>query len=264
MKRSSFGLSLFLILLSLGLFFLGKTGVINTPTGFLQEIFIPIQKTVYAISYSMQHAMGTVLTTFQKEKTIEKLSSENARLLSQVADIEKLKIENEALREQIGAPSPKGSANLIEAHVLGRGEVLILDKGTNHGVSLADFAVTQNILIGKVTQVSPNISQVSFITSPQTQIRARTLKTGASGVLKGNSGSMLFDNVTLEETLELEDVVVSSGDIDGQQGGFPPNLIIGKIVSVDKNESSLFQRAKVESPASMSALQIVFLLSLKK
>ena len=57
--------------------------------------------------------------------------------------------------------------------------------------------------------------------------------------------------------LQKGDLVVSKGDVSrGVQ--VPPNLVIGKIISVNKQTSNLFQTAQVQSLVDVSRLERVF------
>ena len=69
-----------------------------------------------------------------------------------------------------------------------------------------------------------------------------------------------FQNFVLSDKFEKGDVVVTKGNIDEQGNGIPPDLIVGKIISVHKNPSALFQTAEIESLVNVSRLDTVFIL----
>ena len=71
---------------------------------------------------------------------------------------------------------------------------------------------------------------------------------------------MTLDNVLLSENIKVGDIVTTKGDITLKRIGYPPDLIVGKIMSVDKNPSSLFQKARVESFVNLNKLYMVFIL----
>jgi cell shape-determining protein MreC len=51
---------------------------------------------------------------------------------------------------------------------------------------------------------------------------------------------------------------LTKGDISLQNTGYPPDLTIGKIISVSKNPSDLFQKAEISSLIDFSNLEKVF------
>ena len=91
---------------------------------------------------------------------------------------------------------------------------------------------------------------------------AKTSQTNAIGVLKGSgNNTMVLDNVVLSDDLKVGDLVVTAMDQDIKSQGFPPNFIIGKIISVEKNPSSLFQRASLSGLVDVTKLSFVFVIT---
>ncbi len=72
---------------------------------------------------------------------------------------------------------------------------------------------------------------------------------------------MLLDNVLLSEQLNVSDIIVSKGDIDTEGKGFPRNLVVGRVTSIEKKPSALFQTARVKSNLDMSKLSLVFVIT---
>jgi len=67
-----------------------------------------------------------------------------------------------------------------------------------------------------------------------------------------------LDNVVLSDSIAVGDYVVTKGDLTIDNSGYPPSLIVGKIISVEKKSSDLFQRGKVKSLVDFSRLSTVF------
>jgi rod shape-determining protein MreC len=58
--------------------------------------------------------------------------------------------------------------------------------------------------------------------------------------------------------------VVKSGDFvitSGVGGGYPPNVVIGRVSGVTKTEQDLFQHVRVDHLASLSGLENVLVLT---
>lgn len=189
----------------------------------------------------------------------EQIQKENNDLRMQLAKMQETARDNKALHDQFQTtnPSPR---KLIAAAVIGRRQdELFIDKGDQDGIHAGDVVVVKDNLIGKVTKTTPYIAVVTLITNPSTSFTAETAKTAKIGVIKSQGGdSIIFDNVVLSDKLEKNDIVVTKGDVVLQSGGYPPKLVVGKIVSINKKASNLFQSAKVESLVDLSALQLVF------
>jgi cell shape-determining protein MreC len=55
-------------------------------------------------------------------------------------------------------------------------------------------------------------------------------------------------------------LVLTNGDVGLNGSGFPPDLIVGKITSIEKKPSALFQKAEVESFLDFSKITAVFVI----
>lgn len=261
MKNPPFLLFILLIIISLAVVLAETVGLLSPIKRALEYILVPIQKRTFEVSSYIAKQANTLLTTFQKDTLIEKLQEDNVILVSKVAKLDTLRLENEALKTQLGAKRVGDGKPFLEARVIGRKHGIILDKGRLEGVAVGDIAIVKDMLIGKVMNVSERVSVLLPVNSPTSEILARTLETGAEGVVKGDgAGGIVLEHVTLDEKLLETDLVLTSGDIDGKARGFPPHLVIGKIVSIDKKESELFQRAKLKSPIDLEKVGVVFLI----
>jgi rod shape-determining protein MreC len=116
-------------------------------------------------------------------------------------------------------------------------------------------------LVGRVTQIEDHFSKVLLVSNKSMSFSAKTSETGANGIVRGTgNGNVIFDNVLLSDTLKVGDVVVTSGEVDINGKGFPPDLIVGKITSVEKNPSNLFQKASIAPLVDFRKLTNVFVL----
>jgi rod shape-determining protein MreC len=260
MQKRSF-VSYFLVFFILSLLLVGasKTGFLNPLDSFFKDIFSPFQALTYQTF--------TKITDFGQNAEIESLKAQNFALTKKLVDQNKLIGDNKALRDQFQTENPK-STNLVSADVVGApgfipgfstAETLILDRGINDGVKLGDAVVYQNNLVGKITQATANLSDVTLLTNSSSLFTAKTLETQAKGVIKGQGGGeVILDNVVLSDSLKKDDLVLTKGDISVQNAGFPPDLTVGRIISVSKNPSDLFQKAEIQTLVNFSKLEKVF------
>ncbi len=221
-------------------------------TAALQTITLPIQQWVFMASVK---PTGT-LTPQQQ------LQQENNQLRAQLAQMQEIKKDDQALHDQFQTTSP-APQKLLPADVIGfQQNSLLIDKGAVEALHDGDVVVFKNNLVGKITKVTPHISQVTLLSDSSTSFTAQTAKTSANGIVRAlDGGTIVLANVVLSDKLEKNDIIVTKGDLDLRGNGYPPKLIVGKIVSIDKQASSLFQAAKVESLVDVSQLRMVFVIS---
>ena len=259
-KRGKF-FSVFIIffVLAIIIFGLSRTNIFSTPVSLVTSIFSPVQ------SNFLHFAVG--IRSINKSD----LKEENLKLVEQVSDYQKLKEQNKSLLDQFQTLNPK-SSTLLQADVVGAPsfipglsspEYLTINKGLGDNIKVGQAVIFKNNLIGKINKINSNLSQVILITNNKSSFTAQTGgEKSILGVLKGlGSGEMIMDNVLLNETLKNGDLVLTKGDVNLNGEGIPPGLIVGKIISVEKSPSALFQKAQVEGLIDITKLSTVFVIT---
>lgn len=248
-----FSFCIFLLLLAWGIGFVTKTQ--DVP--FVQTIFNPVQYAFIRLFHQ------TTPTT-----ALDKLKAENISLQKQTAKMHLLEADNKALRDQFQTTNP-ASQNLMPVAVIGMPgfipgvtvpDFLIISAGAKDGVTDGQAVVYKDLLIGTITALHPRSAKVQLLTAANVSFAAKTATTGALGIVKGfGNGQVELDNVVLSDTLTVGDMVVSGADAQENGKGIPPGLIIGKITSIDKKSSNLFQKANIQVLTDVTRLSEVFL-----
>lgn len=223
-----------------------------------QFLFAPLQKTV----------LHTTVSIMAKTSP-QDITEENKMLKMQIAKLQLIAQDNTALRDQfhITHPSPH---TLLPATIVGMPsyfpgiaapDELILDKGKQDGVTAGKVVVYRDNFIGTIRISNDHFSLVTVAGNKGTSFTAKTTQTMALGVAKGQgNGQLILDNVVLSESLQVGDTVVTNGDTNLNGEGVLPGLIVGKITSVEKTPSALFQTANVQSLVNIAKLPLVFVI----
>lgn len=249
-RKSAFPVFIVLLIVSLLFFVLSGVGVLKDFTGFLENVTIPLQKTVFDIT--------RVAKNDQSE--LARLKEENNRLAGQIVAQKEMEREIAALRGQFQTTFPV-SRTLLPSRVIGlTGGKLIIDKGSSDKLKKGNVVVLSENLVGQVERVSAHQSLVSLITRDGVSFTSKSLNTASLGVIKGQNGGLVLDNVILAEKLEKGELVVTNGDVDEKGIGLPPGLVVGRIDTVNKKASNLFQSAEVESLVDFGRLETVFVI----
>lgn len=237
MQRNSTSLFISLLVFAGITFFLDRTGALLGVRGIIEGIFAPGQRT-----------MQSILTRNPQEPLPQE----------QLLELEKLKRENEDLRMQLGVTS-RGQ-KLIEAHVLSSSRFFIVDKGSDDGVRVGNTVVFKNIYIGKVITVTARTSRVLLPIEKESILSAKTLVSGALGLVKGEGERAIFAEVTLSENLNENDSVITVGDVDEKGLGVRSGFLIGKVSEVRRSDDELFQQALLVPLIEYKNLENVFIL----
>lgn len=249
-KRKSF-LPTFLILfvLSLLLFILSRAGLLRGFTSFFEVATVPLQRAVF----------GTLHKTDIKTE-IARLKEDNLNLSFQLVKKTETEREVQALRDQFAKTNPSPRTLLPALIIGGTMDKIIIDKGMADSLKKGNVVVVKDNLIGQIEKISEHQALVKLITHDSVSYTAKTLKTESVGVVRGQGGSLLIENVVLSERLEKDDLVVTKGQVDEKGSGFPPGLIVGKITSINKKASNIFQSAEVVSLVHFGNLERVFVI----
>jgi rod shape-determining protein MreC len=166
--------------------------------------------------------------------------AENRRLK---AENDHLRMENIFLKNELNTADRAKALQLFQQHTPSKTiaatvystligpsrKAVFIDRGSVNGVMREMAVVTPDGIIGKVTNVYPNVSEVLLITDLMFAAGVISGKTHAHGTLKGTGTSLCkVDNVASEDKVEPGDWFYTSGD----DRIFPRGMPVGVVKSV--------------------------------
>lgn len=261
MRKGRVPLNIFVVFFTItciifSLSYFGRLSFINS---ILEQFVIPIQRTIIP---------GKTFFSEGENKLLAK-EQEIAQKIVNQAVLEK---EMKALRDQFMTTSPT-SSRLIPAKVIGAPgmipgvtlpEYLIVDKGLNDSVRVGQAVVFKDNLVGKIERTTDYLSRIVLTTSIKFSSTAKIINNDGQspvGVGKGKGGGrMVLENVLLSDKIQEGDIVVTGGEKDINGSGIAPDLLLGKIVTIEKNPSALFQSASIQTLVDPTELSLVFIL----
>ena len=198
------------------------------------------------------------------QERIAELEARNAELERINAELLNRQSDYQLYVEMFNRASQAPQFERVTAAVIGRDtspvfRSIIIDRGTEDGVLPGMPVESARGLVGQVYRASPRAAQVLLITDNISSIAARLSASRATGIVfgSGSSGPLTMEWIDQEAQLEVGDVVLTSG-LGGQ---FPADLVIGRVVALERNEADLFQNATVQPAIDVSDLEIVFVLT---
>ena len=206
--------------------------------------------------------VGWVDRLAQRESEIEALRQENVALRDQIILLREAQIENETLRRQLNFKSAVPNFQLLSAEVIGHDpnnllQYLIIDRGTADGIEPGMPVLAGRGLVGRIAEASASSSKVMLITDPSSSVSALVQRSRATGLVQGYSGhDLVMRYIPQGETVSPGDVVLTAG----LGGNFPKRLVIGQVASVEHRDVMMFQEAKVLPSVSLRDLEVVMVL----
>ncbi|WP_420640838.1 rod shape-determining protein MreC [Candidatus Leptofilum sp.] len=240
-------------------------------SGNLDLLFGFIQDPLTAVASWTSRQTDTVADALSGPRDLDEARTEIEELQAQLEALER---ENEELREIQGEwqilqdlfnrarQTPelrRQTANVIGYDTSPAVRSIIIDKGSEDGLEVGMPVESSRGMVGRIFRTTQNSAQVVLITDNASAIPVRLGTSRATGSLRGRgaTGDLFVEWIDLKFQLEVGEVVLTSG----LGGDFPQDLVIGRVVQIDRNESDLFQQAIVQPATDFDTLEIVFIIT---
>jgi rod shape-determining protein MreC len=168
-----------------------------------------------------------------------------------------LESQNQRMKELLQVKANHADAG-VWAVVIGRGadswwNQILVGKGSNDGVKTGSIVVGPGGLVGRVSYVSPNSSQILLVSDPNSQVGVVISRSRYTGMLKGQS-----QNTAILEFFERDPDVKVGDIVHTSQFStlYPENIPVGRIrsINLDKQPSP---EAIVEFSTPLGLLEYV-------
>ncbi len=264
--KSSFPRSLqtvVILLVVIGLIILALGGYFSPVTNWFSRITVDAQ-TWISDRYMAVVDFLTVprnLASLQQSNT--ELEAEVARLQTQVIDLQQQVTETNILSALVDFARANPEYSYKAGSVIGRDpspflRYVIINIGSNEGILPGMPVVTNKGLVGRVDAVIAEAARVQLVTDAASAVDVR--------LQASNTEAMLAGSVTGELSLNMisQDVVIQAGDVvltSGLGGTYPPNILVGQVVSIRKLQSELFQQAAIQPNVDFTRLQFILVIT---
>jgi rod shape-determining protein MreC len=190
------------------------------------------------------------------------LEAELARLQTQVIELQQKVTETEILSALVDFARANPDYTYKGATVIGRDpspffRYVIINIGSNDNVLPGMPVVTDQGLVGHVDAVIAEAARVQLITDSGSAINVSLPASKTEAMLVGSvTGDLSLDMIPQDAAVQAGDVVLTSG----LGGGYPPNLLVGQVVSVRNLDFELFQQASIQPNVDFARLQFVLVI----
>ncbi len=237
-------------------------GVVGT------QALVPIQR-------GLAETGATTNRFFQAIGEIDRLRAENAGLR---ADNDRLTLENARLAEaaiaarqgakldaaQRALPFKTTAAPVIARDPSGVLKTIVIGAGTDQGVRVDQVVLSEQGVVGRVSEAGSNYAKVVLITDSASTLSALIQTSRSSGIVRGQYGdSLIMEWILQSDPVKPGDIVVTAGLGLGNElrSLYPKGLVIGTVVDVTKAEVSAYQRAVVAPAVDFRKLENVLVVT---
>ncbi len=237
-------------------------GVVGT------QALVPIQR-------ALAETGATTNRFFQAIGEIDRLRAENADLR---AANDRLTLENARLAEaaiaarqgakldaaQRALPFRTTTAPVIARDPSGVLKTLVIGAGTDQGVRVDQVVLSEQGVVGRVSEAGSNYAKVVLITDSASSLSALVQTSRSSGIVRGQYGdSLVMEWILQSDPVKPGDIVVTAGLGLGNElrSLYPKGLVVGTVVDVTKAEVSAYQRAVVAPAVDFRKLENVLVVT---
>ena len=251
------------LLLALGLIGLALGGYLTPVSRILLNPIISAQ-TWIAKRYQAVQSLITQpedVTTLRQQNSA--LEAENSRLQVQIVELQQQVIEAQLLSTLVDYERRHVENLYIAASVIARDvspfmHYVIIDRGSDDGLRKGMPVITQQGLVGSIAAVTAGAARVQLINDPGSSINVILQQSDVEAVLNGQiTGEIELNMISQNATVQPGDLVMTSGI----GGNYPANIVIGQVVTIRNEASSLFQTASVQPAVDFSQLEIVLIIT---
>jgi rod shape-determining protein MreC len=213
---------------------------------------------------------STLTRTTEELAEIQTLRDRNAELeealtvlQSEVVELREIASDYQRLSNLLEYQSTALNQEVVAAEVIAYDESsfirsMVINRGSRDGIAEGMPVVTNQGLVGRITDVIANASRVMLVTDPNSAISARLQTSRAQGSVVGQlTGNLRMIMIPLEAEVQEGDLVITSG----LGGNFPADLVIGQVTSTRQFEFELNQTAEVRSLIDFDSLEIVLVVT---
>jgi rod shape-determining protein MreC len=205
--------------------------------------------------------------------------SENAKLKKEVEDLrtqvvanETAAQENKRLQELLGyVDGPRFPENYsgVATRVVARpptayDQEMLVAAGSESGIQVNDPVVTEEGLVGLVTDVTSNGAKVTLLTDQSSAVSAMVLESGAAGIVRhgpSDPSALILDRVGKDALVQEGDLVITAGWRSGSlESLYPRGIPIGTVKSVGQQDVDLYKRIQIAPLVNFDALSDVIVL----
>ncbi|MEO8632884.1 MAG: rod shape-determining protein MreC [Chloroflexota bacterium] len=243
---------------------LRNTDLVRGSSTFLTQLLVPVQQVLAGVGAAGDRFASAIAQ-------IDQLRDDNSRLQT---ENDRLTLDNVRLREQAIAgqqaerllslqrtvPFESVPAPVIARDPAGILHSIVLGIGSDDGVKVGHVVLSDQGLVGRISEVGTNFSKVLLVTDSSSIVSALVQGSRATGIVRGQFGdSLIMDWLLQTEPVKEGDVVITAGLGIGNElrSLYPKGLVIGTIAQVKTAEAAAYNRAIITPAVDLRRLEHV-------
>lgn len=226
----------------------------------------PVQKFFSSIGNSVGGFFEFVCNMKGYQEENEKLLEQVEQQEQKLREMESFEKENQRLRALLELKDNNADKDMVGCEVIAKDpgnwfDVFTIDKGKNYNIKKNDVVVTNNGLVGRITEVGNNWAKVVAIIDTDSSVGAILTRTQDIAIVDGDmalsdSGQCKLSSVTNGSSLVVGDEVETSG----LGGIYPKGILIGTVSEVKSDATGYSQYAIIDTAVDFERIREVLVI----
>jgi rod shape-determining protein MreC len=204
----------------------------------------PLQRAALAPGELFGAAGEFFTTQVALKQENQQLKAKDLHAASDLLTLEALRAENAQLRRVLEARERVPRRSTV-AEILYQGRdpfsrKVIIDKGSQQGITPGQAVIDDIGVVGQVTRVHPFLAEVTLITDKEQRTPVEVVRNGLRAVVYGggDKGTLDLSYTATNADVQADDLLVTSG-IDGT---YPPGLPVAKVTKIERDAAYSFAK----------------------
>jgi rod shape-determining protein MreC len=251
-----------LVVLAVGIIFLALSGYLAPVIRTVLNPLVNVQGWIssrYMAVYEFVKVPKDVASLRQRNQELE---NEVSRLQIEILQLQQQMKEARVLYSLLDFARARPENRYVASSVIGRDtspflQYIYIDHGSDDGILRGMPVVTQQGLVGRVDAVNALSARVKLITDASSAVNILLEEAKSEAVLTGSvTGDLTMGMIPQDIIIAPDTIILTSG----LGGTYPPNIVVGKVISVRKRENELFQTAAIQPAVDFLGLKAVLVI----
>lgn len=262
-KASSNSWQIYIVILVVaGILVLALSGYLNTMLHSTLSPLVSVQTWLSGRYMAIYEFVTVPRDIANMRESIIQLESENSSLRTQIIQLQQQLREADVLYALLDFARARPENRYVASAVIGRDpspflHYVIIDHGSDDGLRHGMPVVTERGLVGRVDAVTASAARVQLVTDPASAVNVRLEAAGVESLLTGSiTGDVGLEMVPPDAALQTGDLILTSG----LGGNYPPDVVVGQVLTPRKTSTELFQSASVQPAVDFTSLRAVLVI----
>ncbi|MDN6162063.1 MAG: rod shape-determining protein MreC [Atopostipes sp.] len=262
----------FAVFMSLLLFTFKNLGTASYPQQLVNDVSATIGQVISKPVNALNNFFSDINNLQDNFEENQKLKKELDKLAETQVELGTVSKENKELKTELDLQATLTDYDLITGSVIARNpdhwiDQIIIDRGSSHGLIQGMSVMSNNGLIGRVSEVSSTSSKVTLLTAPEES----SVQTSAEVILEDDSIFGVIsayddekNKLIMEQIISTEEIKEGNEIITSGLGGIVPRgLLVGEVSEVTLDRHGLGQRVYIEPAANFDNIRFVTIINRK-